>query len=143
MLGTRILCFFPGSLGSLCACSCPTPPSGTKKLSRWTVECVQASLINSGLTKTGNPGVEEGITAAPSEPHWGPWVQGGERVSPRTLPLHGPKYLLPGGPCGEAELNPCAHCLTKGGLLTTLNRHRFQVWVGCSGKSKGHLCPQV
>lgn len=64
-------------------------------------------------------------------------------LSPRTLPLHGPKYLLPGGPCGEAELNPCAHCPIKGGLSTTLNRHRFQVWVGCSGKSKGHLCPQV
>lgn len=31
---------------------------------------------------------------------------------------------------GEAELNPDIHHRSKGGLLTALNLHHFQVWWG-------------
>lgn len=41
--GTLILCFFPGSLGILCASSCPHPTHRHQEAAQWTVESVQAS----------------------------------------------------------------------------------------------------
>lgn len=49
--GILILCFFPGSLGTLCASSCPPPTHRHQEAAWWTVESVQACLT----TVLGSP----------------------------------------------------------------------------------------
>ena len=140
-----ILHCFPGNLGSLYAPS-PTQPTGTKKQPSWTVEYVQDSLA----TALGSPEGDPEWRKASLQPLLGTDRQTESQeekgedgllwLPPSPTPILSVALSVS---CREAELNPDAYCPAEGGLLTTLNLHHFQVWVGCSGKSKGHLLPRA